>query len=80
MAGEKKKIQIWLDEEGNSLTVTWGFQRGYYSDTNDDRVMVRLDMEGNVQGIQVVDLTGIRNEFVEAVSYSRMVGPTRKRQ
>ena len=66
MVGEKKKIQIWFDEEGNSLTVTWGFQKGYYSDTNDDRVMVRLDMEGNVQGIQVDDLIGIRNKFVEA--------------
>ena len=65
MNEDKRKIQIWLDEEGNSLTVTWGFQRGYYSDTNDDRVMVRLDMDGNVQGVQVDDLMGISNKLVE---------------
>ena len=66
MNEDKRKIQIWLDEEGDSLTVTWGFQKGYYSDTNDDRVMVRLDMEGNVQGVQVDRLDGIRNKLIEA--------------
>ena len=64
MKVNEKKIQIWLDEEGNTLTVTWGFQPGYYSDTDDDRIMVRLDMAGNVQGVQVDDLNSIRNKSI----------------
>ncbi len=64
MKENEKKIQIWLDEEGNALTVTWGFQPGYYSDSDDDRIMVRLDMAGNVQGFQVDDLNSIRNKSV----------------
>ena len=62
MNEEQRKINIWLDEEGNSLTVTWGFQSGYYSDTNDDRVMVRLDMQGNVQGFQIDNLNSIKKK------------------
>ena len=60
-----RKVQVWLDEDGNTLTVTWGFEAGYYSDTNDERIMMRLDMAGNVQGIKVDDLNSIRNKFVE---------------
>ena len=66
MNEEQRKINIWLDEEGNSLTVTWGFQSGYYSDTNDDRVMVRLDMQGNVQGFHIDNLNSIKNKVIEA--------------
>ena len=65
MKGNERKLHIWLDEEGNFLTVTWGFRPGYYLETNDERVMVRLDMEGNVQGFQVDDLKSISNRFVE---------------
>ena len=64
MEEKERKIQIWLDEEGNALTVTWGFQPGYYSDTDDDRIMVRLDMAGNVQGFQVDNLNSIRNKSI----------------
>ena len=66
MENSEQKINLWVDEEGNRLTVTWGSNNGYYTDTDDNRVLVRVDMEGKFQGFQVDDLNSIRNTLVEA--------------
>ena len=66
MKEEENRISIWLDEEGNALTVSWGSAPGYYTDTDEERVLVRLDMAGNVLGFHVDNLKGIKDHFVEA--------------
>lgn len=57
---EKKSVNLWYDEEGDFLEVVWERNPGYFSETEDDRVMVNLDMEGNVQGFHVLGLSAIR--------------------
>jgi uncharacterized protein YuzE len=57
---EKKLVNLWYDEEGDFLEVTWERKPSYFSETEDDRVMVNLDMEGNIQGFHILGLSTIR--------------------
>ena len=59
---EAEQISIWFDDEGDYLTVNWGFKKGYYTDTEDDRVLVRVNMEGNVQGFQVEGISSLKDK------------------
>lgn len=38
-----EQIGIWHDSEGDILTVPWEHRFGYYIDSNDERVLVRVD-------------------------------------
>jgi uncharacterized protein YuzE len=58
---EKKLVNLWYDEEGDFLEVTWDRNPGYFTETEDDRIMVNLDMEGNVQGFHIVGLSSIQS-------------------
>ena len=62
--GSTEEIGIWFDNEGNRLTVTWASRPGYYIGTDDDRVLARLDMDGNVQGFQVEGLSSFRDTHI----------------
>jgi hypothetical protein len=55
-----KVSKLWYDEEGDFLEVTWDRNPGYFDSTEDDRVMVNLDIEGNVQGFHILGFSTIR--------------------
>lgn len=57
---EKKSVNLWYDEEGDFLEITWDRNPGYFSETEDDRVMVNVDMDGNVQGFHILGLSTIK--------------------
>ena len=63
---EIEKVNVWLDKEGNFLDVTWGFGNTYYTSTEDNRVMVLVDSEGNIQGFKIDDIRGFQGEFIKA--------------
>jgi hypothetical protein len=62
---EIDKVNLWLDKEGNFLDVTWGFGNTYYTATEDNRVMVLVDGEGNIQGFKIDDIRGFQGEFIK---------------
>ena len=62
--GSADAINIWFDHEGNRLTVVWGSNKGYYTATDNDRVLVRVDLDGNVQGLQVEGVSELRDKFL----------------
>jgi len=49
----KKEIKIWFDKEADYLEVMFEVKEGYFKDTKNDAVMVKVDMEGNVIGFSV---------------------------
>lgn len=63
-----EKISIWLDAEGDRLTVTWGFREGYYIKTDDPRVMARVDLSGEVLGFQAESMKTLQDTRVEVGS------------
>ena len=60
-----EQIGIWYDDEGDLLTVTWDYKFGYYTGSDNDRVLVRLDEEGNVQGFMVHGFSSLKDKSIE---------------
>lgn len=43
---ENRRIRAWYDEENDTLHIRWKDGVGYYSPTNDDRVLERVSEDG----------------------------------
>jgi uncharacterized protein YuzE len=56
----KEQVNIWLDPEGDFLEVLFDDRIGYFKETADDRVMVRVDMEGNIIGFNVLGVSSMK--------------------
>jgi hypothetical protein len=52
-----KKVSVWYDEEGDMLEVLWAFREGYLTPTDDDRILKRLDDDGEVIGFLIHDMS-----------------------
>lgn len=55
----KKKVFVSYDNEGDMLEVLWALREGYFSPTHDDRILKRLDDDGEVIGFLIHDLSTI---------------------
>ena len=52
-----KKVSIWYDHEGDMLEVLWAFREGYFTPTDDVRILKRLDDGGEVIGFLIHDIS-----------------------
>ena len=59
---QNKRVNVWYDEAGDYLDVSWGTAHAYYTATNDERVMALVDMEGNVQGFKIDGISSIKDK------------------
>ena len=46
-------LNIWLDSEGDLLEVGWSVEKGYFTETDDERVLKRVNLDGEVIGFMV---------------------------
>ena len=60
-----EQIGFWYDDIGDILTVTWENKSGYYIDSNDDRVQVRVDPAGDAIGFMVQGFSAFKNKALE---------------
>jgi len=51
-----KKLNVWWDQEGDFLEVSWGISVDV-SETQDDRAMVNLDKDGNIVGFSILGMS-----------------------
>ena len=58
---EQKKVNVWYDEAGDYLDVSWGTLHAYYTATADERVLVPVDMDENVQGFKIDGVSAIKD-------------------
>jgi uncharacterized protein YuzE len=69
-----KLLAIWYDPEGDFLEVTFDQSTpGYYSETDDDRVMQRVDAEGRVLGFSVLGVRQLTNPTLFALAHGTAV-------
>ena len=59
---QRKKVNVWYDEAGDYLDVSWGTSHAYYAATADERVMALVDMDGNVQGFKIDGISAIKDK------------------
>lgn len=66
-----KQVNLWYDAEGDFLEVIWEVKPGYFTETEDDRVMVKVDMAGNVLGFHVLGVSTIKGKPFEVTLASK---------
>ncbi|MYD35716.1 MAG: helix-turn-helix domain-containing protein [Dehalococcoidia bacterium] len=55
-----RKVSVWYDDEGDMLEVLWAFREGYFTPTDDERILKRLDDRGEVIGFLIHEVSTLR--------------------
>ena len=55
----KRTVFVSYDNEGDMLEVLWALREGYFAPTEDERILKRLDDDGEVIGFLIHDLSTI---------------------
>jgi len=56
----KQTLKVWYDPEADFLEVTFLEREGFFRETDDDRVMERVDADGNVLGFSILKVSSIK--------------------
>jgi len=63
---ERDLVKLWYDPEGDYLEVTFERRKeGFFRETEDDRVMERVDTEGNVLGFSIQKVSSLKGKPFE---------------
>lgn len=54
-----KRVFVSYDHEGDMLEVLWAFREGYFTPTDDERILKRLDDDGEVIGFLIHDMSSL---------------------
>ena len=55
-----RRVSVWYDDEGDMLEVLWAFREGYFTPTDDERILKRLDDGGEVIGFLIHDVSTLK--------------------
>ena len=55
-----RKVSVWYDDEGDMLEVLWALREGYFTPTDDERILKRLDDRGEVIGFLIHEVSTLR--------------------
>jgi hypothetical protein len=59
-----RELTIWYDAEGDYLEVLLSDAEGFFEDTDCDRVMKRVDADGNLLGFSVLGLSALKDSLM----------------
>jgi hypothetical protein len=69
-------VRIWYDREGDYLEVMFDLATlGYFLNTEDGRVMEKIDAAGNVQGFSIHRVSVLREASLEISAVERCIRP-----
>ncbi len=54
-----KEIKIWYDKEGDYLEVLFERKAGYFRETENNAVMEKVDLQGNVIGFSILKVSAL---------------------
>ena len=55
-------VKVWFDREADFLEVTFADEVGYMRETDNDSVMERVDMDGNVIGFSILNVSDLSQD------------------
>ena len=55
-------VKVWFDREADFLEVTFADGMGYMRETDHDSVMERVDMDGNVIGFSILNVSHLSQD------------------
>lgn len=56
-----RKVFISFDHDGDMLEVLWAHREGYFTPTDDERILKRLDDDGEVTGFLIHEMSTLRD-------------------
>ena len=56
-----KNVFVSYDHEGDMLEVLWAFREGYFTPTEDERILKRLDDDGEVIGFLIHEMSTLKH-------------------
>ena len=62
---ERKIVKVWYDPEGDFLEVIFDQKEGYFRETQNDRVMEKVDQAGNILGFSVMNVSALGKKPLE---------------
>lgn len=60
-------VKLGYDPEGDSLGVIFDQKEGYFRETENDHVMEKVDVEGNILGFSVLKVSSLKDRPIEVV-------------
>lgn len=61
----RRAVRLWYDPEGDYMEVLFEKKAGHFRETEDDRVMEKVDEEGNVLGFSILKVSSFKGKPVE---------------
>lgn len=62
---ERRAVKLWYDPEGDFMEVIFDKKAGYFRETDDERVMEKVDADGNVLGFSVMNVSSLKGKPFE---------------
>lgn len=62
---ERGAVKLYCDPEGDYMEVLFEQKEGYFRETEDDRIMEKVDAQGNALGFSVMKISSLRGESFE---------------
>ena len=60
-----KILRLWYDPGGDYLEVIFDQKEGYFRETENDRLMAKVDAEGNILGFSILKLSLLTSGPIE---------------
>ncbi len=60
-------MKLWYDPEGDYMEVLFEKKAGYFRDTEDDRIMEKVDAERNVLGFSILKVSSLKGKPIEVL-------------
>ena len=54
-----EEVKVWYDKEGDYLEVLFDRKAGYFRETENDAVMEKVDIEGNIVGFSILKVSSL---------------------
>ena len=52
-------LRLWCDPDGDYLEVNFDQKEGYFRETENDRIMTKVDAEGNILGFSILKFSSL---------------------
>lgn len=57
---DRRAVKLWFDPDGDYMEVVFEKKAGYFRETEDERVMEKVDTEGNVLGFSIMKVSSLK--------------------
>jgi uncharacterized protein YuzE len=62
---DRGAVKLWYDPDGDYMEVIFEKKAGYFRETEDDRVMEKVDADGNVLGFSIMNVSSLKGKPFE---------------